>query len=64
MNEGSAFVVVLVFILGQNIELSAHSQKKKRKKHMSSNLGPNIDYYTTMIKPLGLSEYQFLIIKG
>ena len=31
---------------------------------MSSNLGPNIDYYTTMIKPLGLSEYQFLIIKG
>lgn len=43
MNEGSAFVVVLVFILGQNIELSAHSQKKKRKKHMSSNLEPNID---------------------
>ena len=42
MNEGSAFVVVLVFILGQNIELSAHSQKK-RKKHMSSNLEPNID---------------------
>ena len=41
MNEGSTFVVVLVFILGQNIELRAHRQKEK-KKQMSSNLGPNI----------------------
>ena len=29
MNEGSTFVVVLVFILGQNVELSVHIQKKK-----------------------------------
>ena len=42
MNEGSTFVVVLVFILGQNIELRAHRQKEKKKKQMSSNLGPNI----------------------
>lgn len=28
MNEGSTFVVVLVFILGQNVELSVHIQKK------------------------------------
>ena len=39
MNEGSTFVVVLVFILGQNVELSVHIQKKKQ---MSSNLKPNI----------------------
>ena len=31
MNEGSTFVVVLVFILGQNIELHAHRQKEKKK---------------------------------